>query len=49
MKIVEFLVVEGIDIIIEVGLGKVLIGLGKCIVKLINYFVINIFDMLSVW
>lgn len=41
IKIVEFMVVEGVLYLYEVGLGKVFIGLIKCIVDILIVFVFN--------
>jgi [acyl-carrier-protein] S-malonyltransferase len=48
-KTVEFLAAEGIDTIIEVGPGKVLTGLGKRIVKSVNYIAVNTPDSVASW
>ncbi|GGF80999.1 ACP S-malonyltransferase [Alteromonas lipolytica] len=48
-KTIEFLAAEGIDTVIEVGPGKVLTGLGKRIVKSVNYIAVNTPDTLASW
>ncbi|MDC8831270.1 ACP S-malonyltransferase [Alteromonas gilva] len=48
-KTVEFLAAQGIDSIIEVGPGKVLTGLGKRIVKSVNYTAVNTPESLAAW
>lgn len=40
--------VVGVECVIEVGLGKVFIGLNKCIDKSLEFFVVNIFDGVEV-
>lgn len=39
-----WLVENGVDMFVEVGVGKVLIGMVKCIVKEVKGFVVNMFD-----
>ncbi|NVK55402.1 MAG: ACP S-malonyltransferase [Alteromonadaceae bacterium] len=48
-KTIEFLAAQGIDSIIEVGPGKVLTGLGKRIVKSVNYTAVNTPESLAAW
>lgn len=48
-KTIEYLAAAGVDTIVEVGPGKVLTGLGKRIVKSVNYIAVNSPETLASW